>query len=608
MRDFCRLLGYVRPHGWRVATIVLLSAVVAVVSITRLGSLGPLVLAFVQQGPPREIVNLGQEGPFAQWSAGINEWVQPLLRWGQVNRVEFVALLMGFIVLVTFIKGTAGFFRGFLTGTLAAQVGIDLANELYDHTLHLSVDSYARRGIADPVTRFTVDVDTVVLGISTLFGKTIQEPVTFLVAVAVLVGISPRLTLAVFIVLPALAVVAAVIGKQVKGAMRNVLAVRSRLTQQLQETFRGIRIVKAFVMERAESGRFRALNDRLYRQRRRIYAGTAAVSPLLELLGAAGASVVIVLAARAQLRGELDAPAFVAFVGALALSMASVRKLSNVYNRVQIMLAAAERVFQLRDEVPTVQEQPRARELPRLRRRLRFEDVHFSYDGQEEVLRGITLEACYGERIALVGASGVGKTTLANLIPRFYDPTSGRVTIDGTDIREVTLQSLRRQIGLVTQEVLLFDDTIRANIAYGGGQATEADILEAARKAHADEFIRQLPHGYDTVVGEDAVTLSGGQRQRIALARAILKDPPIFILDEATSQLDSESEHLIQQALEEFMQGRTTFIIAHRLSTVERADRIVLLEGGRIAGVGTHAELLQESPLYRNLYQLQFGG
>jgi len=606
MRAFWRLLGYVWPHGWRVAAVVALSAVVAVLSVTRLGSVGPLVLAFFQEGPPRQIVNLGQAGPLAQWGARINEWVQPLLRWGQVNRVQFVALLMGFIALVTFIKGTAAFFQGYLTGTLAARVGIDLANELYDHTLHLSLDSYARRGLADPVTRFTVDIETIVLGISTLFGKTIQEPVTFLTCVVVLVGISPRLTLAVFVIIPTLAAVAAVIGKQVKRAMRNVLAVRSRLTQQLQETFRGIRIVKVFVMEPAESGRFRVLNERLYRQRRRIYAGTSAVGPLLEVLGAVGAGVVIVLAARARLRGELDPQAFMAFIGALALSMASVRKLSNVYNRVQIMMAAAERIFQLRDEVPTVRERPGARELPPLRRSVRFEDVHFSYDGEEEVLRGITLEVRRGERVALVGASGVGKTTLVSLIPRFYDPTSGRITIDGVDIREVTLRSLRRQVGLVTQEVLLFDDTVRANIAYGSPQATEAEIIEAARKAHADEFIRQLPDGYDTVIGEEAVTLSGGQRQRIALARAILKNPSIFILDEATSQLDSESEHLIQEALEEFMQGRTTFIIAHRLSTVERADRIVVLEGGRIAGVGTHAELLERSTLYRNLYQLQF--
>ncbi|MCK4301041.1 MAG: ATP-binding cassette domain-containing protein, partial [Planctomycetes bacterium] len=270
--------------------------------------------------------------------------------------------------------------------------------------------------------------------------------------------------------------------------------------------------------------------------------------------------------------------------------------------------AAADRVFELRDQVPTIQERPGASELPALRQALRFEDVHFSYGGEEEVLCGVDLEARYGERIALVGVSGVGKTTLVNLIPRFYDPVTGRVTIDGVDVRQATLKSLRGQIGLVSQEVLLFNDTVRANIAYGEAEAGDEEIEEAARKAHADDFIRELPQGYDTVIGEDAATLSGGQRQRIALARAILKDPAIFILDEATSQLDSESEHHIRQALDEFMRDRTTFIVAHRLSTVEHADKIVVMAEGRVADVGTHTELLARSPLYRNLHQLQFGG
>jgi subfamily B ATP-binding cassette protein MsbA len=288
--------------------------------------------------------------------------------------------------------------------------------------------------------------------------------------------------------------------------------------------------------------------------------------------------------------------------------MESVRKLSNVNNRVQVMLAAAERIFELRDEVPTVTEKPGATALPPLREAVRFEGVHFRYTAEEPVLRGVDLEVRRGERIAFVGASGVGKTTLVSLVPRFYDPTAGRVTVDGLDLREVTLRSLRDQIGLVTQEVFLFDDSVRANIAYGKPGATDAEIEAAARKAYADGFVRDLPRGYDTVVGEDAVILSGGQRQRLALARAILKDPAIFILDEATSQLDSESERAIQQALEAFTRDRTTFIIAHRLSTVEHADRIVVMEAGRIADVGTHAELLTRSPLYRNLHQLQFAG
>jgi subfamily B ATP-binding cassette protein MsbA len=530
----------------------------------------------------------------------------PLVEWARANRVQAVALVMGFLAVTTFLKGVATFFQEYLTGVLSARVGMALADGLYDHTLHLSLGTYARRGVADPLTRFTVDIDAVITGIATLFGKAIREPITFLSFLLLLIGISPRLTLAVFIIVPALGAVATIIGKQVKRAMRHVLAVNTEIVRRLQETFRGIRIVKAFVMEPVEQERFHGLNQRLYRLRLRIYAGDAGVSPLMELLGVLGAIVVVVLAAQLVVNQQLDPKRFLVFAGGLFFLLSPVRRLSNVNNRVQVMLAAAERIFGLQDEVPQVRERPAAQELSPSWTAIHFDDVHFSYDGEEDVLRGISLEVRRGECVALVGASGVGKTTLVNLIPRFYDPTAGRITIDGCDLRDVTLKTLRGQVGLVSQEVLLFSDTVRANIAYGDLQASEEDIRQAAHKAHADRFIGEFPRGYDTLIGEDAVTLSGGQRQRIALARAILKDPSIFILDEATSQLDSESERHIQEALAEFRHGRTTFIIAHRLSTVERADRILLMEGGRIVDMGTHSELLARSPLYHNLYQLQF--
>ncbi len=608
MKDLRRLLGYIWPLRSRVVLIVVLSAVVAQLSVISVGAAGPVFSALFEEEPSAQLIDLGQQGFFAGISHTVNAWALPLLQWARANMVVAVGVIMAFLAVVTFVKGTAAFFQEFLTGMLATRVGVNMANELYDHSLHLSLANYTRQGIADPVTRFTVDIDAIVLGLATLFGKAIREPITFITFFVLLVSISPRLTLAVFVIVPLLTVIAAVIGKQVKRAMSNVLSVRSRLVQQLQETFRGIRIVKAFVTEPREVERFGALNERLYRQTRRIHAGRAAMSPLLELMGVLAAAVVLVFAAQLVVGAQLEPGHFLAYAGGLFFMMGSVRKLSNVYNRIQIMLAAAERIFELRDQVPAVQERPDARELPTFREAVRFEDVRFSYDEGEEVLRGVTLKASRGERIALVGVSGVGKTTLVNLVPRFYEPTAGRVTVDCIDLREVTLKSLRQQIGLVSQEVLLFDDTVAANIAYGSPGSSQADVVEAARKAHADEFIRELPRGYDSVLGEDAVTLSGGQRQRIALARAILRDPAILILDEPTSQLDSESEHHIQQALDEFVRGRTTFIIAHRLSTVEGADKIVVLEEGRVADLGTHVELLQRSPLYRKLYQLQFGG
>jgi len=606
MKEFVRLLRHVWVRPTPVVAIVLLSFVVAQLSVVSIGTVGPLFALFFQDKPLENLVDLGQTGFFADLSARLNAWAVPLVVWARANRVQAVALVMGFLTLMTFLKGVATFFQEYLTGVVAARVGLVLSDELYGHTLHLSLGNFARRGIADPLTRFTVDMDAIILGMATLFGRAIREPISFLSFLLLLIGISPRLTLAVFIIVPALGAVAAIIGKQVKRAMRHVLAVNTEMVRRLQETFRGIRIVKAFVMEPVEQRRFHGLNERLYRLRLRIYSSDAGVSPLLELLGVMGASVVVVLAAQLVVHSQLDPKRFLVFGGGLFFLLSPVRRLSNVNNRVQVMLAAAERIFGLCDEVPLVRERPEARGLAPSWETIRFEDVHFSYDGEEEVLRGISLEVRRGECVALVGASGVGKTTLVNLIPRFYDPTAGRITIDGADLRDVTLKALRAEVGLVSQEVLLFTDTVRANIAYGNPQASEADIREAARKAHADSFIGEFPQGYDAPIGEDAVTLSGGQRQRIALARAVLKNPSIFILDEATSQLDSESEHHIQQALAEFLRGRTTFIIAHRLSTVERADRIVLMERGRIADIGTHAELLARSPLYRNLYQLQF--
>jgi subfamily B ATP-binding cassette protein MsbA len=608
MREFLRLLRYAWARPSAVVAIVLLSFVAAQLSVVSIGTVGPLFALFFQEKPLENLVDLGQKGFFGGLSGQLNTWAVPLVTWAQANRVKAVALVMGFLVLMTFLKGVATFFQEYLTGIVAGRVGVVLSDELYDHTLHLSLGNYTRRGVADPVTRFTVDIDAVATGVATLCGKAVREPITFLSFLLLLIGISAKLTLTVFIIVPLLTVVAALIGKQIKRAMRRWLVVRTDMVRRLQETFRGVRIVKAFVMEPVEEERFHGLNEQLYRMRRRIYAGDAGVSPLLELLGVMGASVVVVLAAQAVIHAELDPKRFLVFAGGLFFLLSPVRMLSAVNNRVQVMLAAAERIFELRDELPQVRERPQAQGLAPLREAIRFEDVHFSYNGQDEVLRGISLEVRRGECVALVGASGVGKTTLVNLIPRFYDPTAGRIAIDGSDLRDVALKALRAQIGLVSQEVLLFTDSVRGNIAYGNRQASEADVREAARKAHADEFIRQLPDGYDTLIGEDATTLSGGQRQRIALARAILKDPSIFILDEATSQLDSESEHHIQQAMAEFRRGRTTFIIAHRLSTVEGADRIILMEGGRIADIGTHAELLSRSPLYRNLYQLQFAG
>jgi len=333
----------------------------------------------------------------------------------------------------------------------------------------------------------------------------------------------------------------------------------------------------------------------------------AATEPITEFILVTGFAGFVMFSGYRVVSEKLDLGDLLQVYLALGFMLDPVRKLSAVNNMIQTSIASAERVFEFIDMKPTVVEAPDAIELPPLREHLRFENVHFSYDGQQEVFNGLDLEIRKGEMVALVGFSGTGKSTLVKLIPRFYDVNAGTVKIDGVDVRRATFRSLRDQISIVTQDNILFAESVRDNIAYGQAQYTEERVRDAARAAHATEFIENLPRGFETVIGESGGTLSGGQRQRLAIARAIIKDPSLLILDEATSSLDSESERYIQEALDRFVVGRTAVVIAHRLSTVQRADRIVVLDGGRVAEQGTHAELLARGGIYRRLYDIQFG-
>jgi ATP-binding cassette, subfamily B, bacterial MsbA len=366
-----------------------------------------------------------------------------------------------------------------------------------------------------------------------------------------------------------------------------------------------VRIVKAFTMEPFEIGRFREATKKHLRWTLSAQRIQALTSPVMELL--AGVCMVL-LFSYAQSRiaaGTLSTGTFVSFLTALALMYAPIKKLNKVNLSLNTALSAAERVFRMLDIDNEVKEKPGAAELQSVGSGVRYDDVTFTY-GNDAVLRGIKLDVAPGEIVAVVGGSGAGKSTLVNLLPRFYDVTGGRITVDGIDIREVQLESLRRLMGFVTQEVVLFNDTVRNNIAYGRSDVDEQLVIDAARAANAHEFISALPHGYDTPIGESGVLLSGGQRQRLAIARALFKDPPILVLDEATSALDTESERLVQQALNNLMRGRTTLVIAHRLSTIRSAHKIVVLDKGAIVEVGSHDELLARRGVYRKLYDLQF--
>ena len=417
-----------------------------------------------------------------------------------------------------------------------------------------------------------------------------------------------KLSLLTLIVIPMVGQAMKIFGRKIKKSSTVIQERLAEITALLQESFSATRVVKSFVREDYEIDRFVASNQRNFEAVMKNVQQTSMLTPTVEFLAALAVTFIVWFGGYEVVNGDITAGAFVAFL-TYAVNLANpVKRLSRIYGNLQKAMAAVDRVFSVVDLTESITDRPDAKPLPPVTGRVRFENVTFSYKEGRKALDEVTLEAAPGEMIAFVGPSGAGKSTIANLIPRFYEPDSGAITVDGHDIRSVTLASLRGQIGLVPQETMLFSTTIRENIRYGRLDATDAEIEEAARAANAHDFITQLEHGYDTQIGERGVSISGGQRQRIAIARAILKDPRILILDEATSALDTESEKIVQAALDNLMVGRTSFVIAHRLSTVFHADRIYVIDAGRIVEQGTHEELLAKGGLYQHLYDIQFRG
>jgi len=510
------------------------------------------------------------------------------------------------ILLLVFITRA---FTSFLSEYSFQKVGLstvrDLRNQLYERMIHQSHSFFSARSTGEIVSRVVSDADAIQAAVSTRMGDLLQESVTLLGLIIFVFFLNPVLALVSFVGAPLIVFPVVQFGKRLRKTTHRSQEKMADIATLLEETIRGVRIVKAFTMEPFEIGRFREATRRHLRWTLSAQRIQALTSPVMELL--AGVCMVL-LFGYAQKRiaaGTLSGGEFLSFITALALMYAPIKKLNKVNLSLNTALSAAERVFRMLDVPNEVMEKPDARALKSVGSGIRFENVTFTY-GNEPVLRAIDLDVAPGEIVALVGGSGAGKSTLVNLLPRFYDVTDGNITIDGLDVRDAKLKSLRGLMGFVTQEVILFNDTVRNNIAYGRSDLDEALVIDAAKAANAHEFITNMPQGYDTSIGESGVLLSGGQRQRLAIARALFKDPPILILDEATSALDTESERLVQQALNNLMQGRTTLVIAHRLSTIRSAHKIVVLDKGAIAEIGTHEELLALHGVYRKLYDLQF--
>ncbi len=514
---------------------------------------------------------------------------------------QLISLFLGLV----FVQGLCSMGHSYLTAWVSQRIVADFRRHLFGHLQTLSVGFFARRRTGELLSRLMNDVAIIQSVVTETPIDSAKQVVTFVGGIAFLLAMNWRLCLLILVLLPALVLVAKLFGRRLKSLSTSIQDQTASLTTLAEEVISGIRIVKSFVQEQRENDRFMAQVHRTLALTLRRASIMAVFIPVISLLTFSAAAAVLWYGGHQVIDGVVtpgDLFAFVLFAGILIGPFSSA---ARVFAQLKEAQGATERVFEILDTSPELQDRPGAVALDRVEGDVRVEGVGFSYDPRQPVLSDVSFEAKAGELVALIGPTGAGKTTMINLLHRFYDPTRGRITVDGHDLRDITLGSWYRHVALVPQETVLFGGTILDNIRYGQPHAGDAAVQEASIAAHAHEFITSLPDGYQTVVGEKGVNLSGGQRQRIAIARALLKDPRILLLDEATSSLDTESERLVQEALERLMKGRTTFVVAHRLSTIQRADRIVVLDKGRVVEEGTHQQLLEAKGLYHYLYTIR---
>ena len=608
MNELRRLYRYMRPHLGRLIVASILLALAGLLFTAIVATLKPLA---------NEVFRIGSGAPAATTHAVkirgfdiLNEVkklvpTDAVLAWAKDRAYVEVPLLL---VAIFLLRSIFLYFGNYLVMKTGTSVIRDVRADLHEAISYQSLRFFQAYPTGTILSRILADIarlqkiSTDVLADFVRVGASVP----FVFALALIQDW--KLTLVSMVALPLLAYPMVKLSKRLRRASTRSQEQQAETASLLAETIAGAKVVQGFAMERFEIGRFRAALDRMLKADLKAARAIALAPAVMELFGAVAGALLFSYAGRQVAKGRIDGGDVMVVVVSLGYLFMSLRRLNTINTEAQQAIAAAKRVFGMMDREREITDAPGAIVLPPFTEAIRFEHVDFAYDPSELVLDGIELTLRPGEVVALVGASGSGKSTLSNLVPRFYDPTGGRITVDGHDLRAVTLESLRNQIGLVTQETVLFNDTVKNNIAYGRADVPMERIVAAARAAHAQEFIERLPEGYDTILGERGARLSVGQKQRIAIARALLKDPPILILDEATSALDAESEKLVQEALEVLMKNRTSIVIAHRLATVRRADRILVMEAGRIVEEGKHGDLLAHDGIYARLHALQMQG
>jgi subfamily B ATP-binding cassette protein MsbA len=604
LRRIWRLLLYVRPYALYSLASVVLMAIVGAMAAFRILLVKPIFDNVLSPDAPPGLVLLF---PIPHTNRVINlQWLLPN-HFHNAWTVVAVALVGSALL-----KSVCDYFGTYLVNRAGFGMITDLRNDLYNAVLRRSVAFFQKHTTGTLLSTLINDIEKVQFAMSSVMSDFLQQFFTLLFTAVAVVIVGGKLAWVLLLFLPVVVLSARRIGRGVRQTTRKGQDKLAEIQNILHETITGNRIVKAFGMEMWEMNRFRRAARRLFDANLKSVKVQAISSPLMDLIASMAIALLLLLGRWSIQQKQMTAGSFITFLIAVFTLYDPVRKFAAFYNSFQQALGASEEIFKFMDAVDDVQEKKRAFVLKGFSEGIRFENVGFAYaseDGEtKQVLHGISLTVQPGEVIALVGPSGAGKSSLVNLIPRFFDVNEGRILIDGHDLRDVTIASLREQIGKVTQETVLFNDTVRNNIAYGQPDVPMSKVEEAARMALAHDFILNMPEGYNTKIGEKGVRLSGGERQRLAIARAILKNAPILILDEATSALDMESEQYVQAALANLMRGRTVFVIAHRLSTVRRATRIAVIEGGQITEIGTHEELMQNSGTYRRLYNMQFSG